>query len=377
MKEVKGHIRTLRAVSDEELLGRSPVDLSDAEVGRSIAGNTVLVTGAAGSIGSELCRQIGRHRPAAIVGFDIAETPLFDLDQEMRTAFPHIAFHAAIGNIQSRVRVDELLRKFRPSTCYHAAAYKHVPLMEEHIFEAIENNVIGTANVAHSAAEHGVRDFVLISTDKAVRPTSMMGAAKRIAELLLGLLNVDETRYISVRFGNVLGSTGSVLPIFRKQLVAGGPLKVTHPEMRRFFMTIAEACQLVLKASTVASHGQICVLDMGCQIKIVDLAHALIRLSGLEPERDIRVEFTGMRPGEKLYEELSTLLQDTVPTPDEHIRILVDKAASAPAVPERLEALYEACKSRDATRLVHAVCDLVPDYTPDEHLQVRATACDK
>ena len=220
--------------------------------------------------------------------------------------FPQTPFYPEIGSIQNRARLDEVLRQYSPSVVYHAAAYKHVPMMEAHVFEAIENNVFGTYNVAVAAAEHGVEDFVMISSDKAVRPTNVMGATKRVAELLLLALQNGRTKYVAVRFGNVLGSNGSVIPIFKKQIAAGGPVTVTHPDMRRFFMTIPEACQLVLQAAAIGEGGQICVLDMGEPVKIVDLARNLILLSGLKPDEDIKIEFTGMRPGEKLYEELST-----------------------------------------------------------------------
>ena len=241
----------------------------------------------------------------------------------MRQAFPQTPFYPEIGSIQNRARLDEVLRQYSPSVVYHAAAYKHVPMMEAHVFEAIENNVFGTYNVAMAAAEHGVEDFVMISSDKAVRPTNVMGATKRVAELLLLALQNGRTKYVAVRFGNVLGSNGSVIPIFKKQIAAGGPVTVTHPDMRRFFMTIPEACQLVLQAAVIGEGGQICVLDMGEPVKIVDLARNLILLSGLRPDEDIKIEFTGMRPGEKLYEELSTMLEDTAPTAHEKIRIFI------------------------------------------------------
>src|ERR1019366_2115891 len=240
-----------------------------------------------------------------------------------------------------------VLAQYSPSVIYHAAAYKHVPLMEAHIFDAIENNVLGTYNLAVAAAEHGVADFVMISSDKAVRPTNVMGATKRVAELLLLGLQNGRTKYVAGRFGNVLGSNGSVIPIFKKQIAAGGPVTVTHPDMRRFFMTIPEACQLVLQAAVIAEGGQICVLDMGEPVKIVDLARNLILLSGLRPDEDIKIEFTGMRPGEKLYEELSTLLEDTAPTAHEKIRIFVGNGVPEGDMETWLGSLREACGTRD------------------------------
>jgi FlaA1/EpsC-like NDP-sugar epimerase len=367
----RGLAAQIRDVAVEDLLGRNPVRLQEDQIRGTLEGKVVLVTGAAGSIGSELCRQIGRFQPAGIVGFDIAESPLFEIDREMRQAFPQVPFYPEIGSIQNRARLDEVLRQYRPSGVYHAAAYKHVPLMEEHIFEAIENNVFGTYNVAVAAADHGVGDFVMISSDKAVRPTNIMGATKRIAELLLLGLQNGRTKYAAVRFGNVLGSNGSVIPIFKKQIAAGGPVTVTHPDMRRFFMTIPEACQLVLQAAVIAEGGQICVLDMGEPVKIVDLARNLILLSGLKPDEDIKIQFTGMRPGEKLYEELSTLLEDTAPTTHEKIRVYVGSGMPDGDIEMWLLCLREACQTRDAGRLVVALKEIVVDYSPSTHLLKR------
>jgi FlaA1/EpsC-like NDP-sugar epimerase len=361
----------IREVAVEDLLGRTPVRLEESQVRTTIAGKVVLVTGAAGSIGSELCRQIARFRPAAIVGFEIAESPLFDIDREMRLTFPHVPFHAEIGSIQNPARIREVLKQYQPAIVYHAAAYKHVPLMEEHVFEAIENNVFGTFNIAQAAAAHGVENFVMISSDKAVRPTNVMGATKRIAEILLLWLQNGGTQYIAVRFGNVLGSNGSVIPIFKKQIAARKPITVTHPEMRRFFMTIPEACQLVLQASAIGEGGQICVLDMGQPIKIVDLAKNLILLSGLKPDQDVKIEFTGMRPGEKLYEELSTLLENTTPSAHEKIRIFMGSGAPDTDVEAWLESLREICDARDLGRLVIALKEMVLDYSPSADLLKR------
>jgi len=363
--------RQIRDVAVEDLLGRTPVRIDEARIRGSVEGRLVMVTGAAGSIGSELCRQIARFHPAGIVGFEIAESPLFEIDREMRHVFPQMPFYPEIGSIQNRARLNEVLRRYSPSVVYHAAAYKHVPLMEEHVFEAVENNVFGTYNVAMAAAEHGVGNFVMISSDKAVRPANVMGATKRVAEMLLTALEAGGTRYVAVRFGNVLGSNGSVIPIFKKQIAAGGPITVTHPEMRRFFMTIPEACQLVLQASVIGESGQICVLDMGEPVKIVDLARNLILLSGLKPDEDIRIEFTGTRPGEKLYEELSTLLEDTAPTTHEKIRIFVGNGMPEGEILARLDCLREACATRDAGRLVLALKAIVLDYSPSAHLLTR------
>ena len=369
--EGRGLAGQIRDVAVDDLLGRIPVHLEESQIRGTLEGKVVLVTGAAGSIGSELCRQIARFRPAGIVGFEIAESPLFEIDREMHQTFPQLPFHPEIGSIQNRARLDDVLRQYRPSVVYHAAAYKHVPLMEAHVFEAIENNVFGTYNVAMAAAEHGIEDFVMISSDKAVRPTNVMGATKRIAEIVLLALQNGRTKYVAVRFGNVLGSNGSVIPIFKKQITAGGPVTVTHPEMRRFFMTIPEACQLVLQASAIGKGGQICVLDMGQPVKIVDLARNLILLSGLKPDEDIKIEFTGMRPGEKLYEELSTLLEDTVPTEHEKIRIFMGDSMPERDIQGLLDSLHDICEARDTGRLVVALKEIVLEYSPSTHLLKR------
>jgi FlaA1/EpsC-like NDP-sugar epimerase len=361
----------IREVAVEDLLGRNPVRLELSQIRNTLEGKVVLVSGAAGSIGSELCRQIARFRPAGIVGLEIAESPLFEIDREMSHAFPSVNFYPEIGNVQNRARLNEILSQYRPKVICHAAAYKHVPLMETHVFEAIENNVFGTYNLAEAATEYGVEDFVLISSDKAVRPTNVMGATKRLAELVLLALQNGRTRYIAVRFGNVLGSNGSVIPIFKKQIAAGGPVTVTHPEMRRFFMTIPEACQLVLQASAIGKGGQVCVLDMGQPVKIVDLARNLILLSGLKPEEDIKIQFTGMRPGEKLYEELSTLLEDTVPTEHEKVRIFVGDSMQEQDLQTWLGSLREICRDRNVGHLAVALKEMVLGYNPSAHLLKR------
>jgi FlaA1/EpsC-like NDP-sugar epimerase len=372
--EHHGLVGQIREVAVEDLLGRNPIRLEENQIRASIKGKIILVTGAAGSIGSEICRQIARFEPAGIVGFDNAESPLFDIDQEMRQDFPRINFYAEIGSIQHMSRLEDVFNKYQPAVVYHAAAYKHVPLMETHIFEAVENNIFGTYNVAIAAARHDVDSFVLISSDKAVRPTSVMGATKRASELLLQTLQNGGTQYVMVRFGNVLGSSGSVIPIFKKQIAAGGPVTVTHPEMRRYFMTIPEACQLVLQAAAIAEGGQICVLDMGQPIKIVDLARNLILLSGLKPEIDVRIEYSGSRPGEKLCEELSTLLENTVPTSHSKIRIYKGNGLPHGDTEEWYDSLHEICRSRDLGRLIVALKETIVDYNPSADLLKRVLA---
>jgi FlaA1/EpsC-like NDP-sugar epimerase len=354
----------IRDVAVEDLLGRIPIALDESALRTRLENAVVVVTGAAGSIGSEICRQVARFRPLSIVGFDAAETPLFHLQQEMRTAFPDVLFYPEIGNIQNSARLAEIFEYYGPSILYHAAAYKHVPLMESSLFEAAENNILGTANVAAAAAEYGIDDFVMISSDKAVRPANIMGLTKRIAELIVSSLQNGSTRFVSVRFGNVLGSNGSVIPIFKQQIAAGGPVTVTHPDMQRFFMTIPEAVQLVLQASTMGKGGEIFVLDMGQPVKIVDLARNLILLSGLRPDDDIKIEFSGVRPGEKLYEELSAYQENTLPTFHEKIKIFAGASVPAEKIHEELQAVRRLCALRDARGLVLRLKELVPEYNP-------------
>ena len=364
----------IRSVAVEDLLGRSPVSLDTRRIEEKIAGRTVMVTGAAGSIGSELCRQIARFHPAVIVAFESSETGLFHLQNEFRNAFPDVPLHAAIGSVQNIRRIDEVLREHSPAMIFHAAAYKHVPMMEAHMFEAIENNIFGTWNVATAAGRFGVEDFVLISTDKAVHPTNIMGATKRFSELLILSLGDSATKFVAVRFGNVLGSNGSVVPTFKQQILTGGPVTVTHPEMQRYFMTIPEASQLVLQAFTMGRGGEVFVLDMGDPVKIVDLARNLILLSGLRPDTDIRIEFTGVRPGEKLYEELSHLDEGTVATPHQKVRAFAAHAIRLPDMRRLLEELRRGHEARDPYRVVLTLKEAIPDYTPSEYVLPRTKA---
>jgi FlaA1/EpsC-like NDP-sugar epimerase len=362
--------KQIREVAVEDLLGRKPVHLDLDRIRERIKGRVVMVTGAAGSIGSEICRQVAKFRPLAIVGFDEAETPLFYLDREMAKSFPYIIFHAEIGSVASRGTLKRVIQHHHPSILFHAAAYKHVPLMERHVFAAVETNIFGTWNVARAAAEHGVEDFVMISTDKAVRPTSMMGATKRTAELLIRALQMEGgTKFVAVRFGNVLGSNGSVVPIFKEQIAEGGPVTVTHPEMTRYFMTIPEATQLVLQAFSLGKGGEVFVLEMGEPVKISDLAKNLILLSGLQPERDIEIQFTGLRPGEKMFEELNLQDEHLIPTSHAKIRSYVCHqdvdAMQLKASLLRLQAIVE---GQDVANLVLLLKELVPDYNPGTEL---------
>jgi FlaA1/EpsC-like NDP-sugar epimerase len=362
--------KQIRDVAVEDLLGRKPVQLDQDRIRDRIQGKVVMVTGAGGSIGSEICRQIAQFRPLALVGFDEAETPLFQIDRELAKSFPDLAFHPEIGNITRPDTLRRTMQKHQPSILYHAAAYKHVSMMERHIFAAVENNVFGTWQVALAAANHGVEDFVMISTDKAVCPTSMMGASKRVAELVIRALQNDTgTKFVAVRFGNVLGSNGSVVPIFKEQIAAGGPVTVTHPEMRRFFMTIPEAAQLVLQAFAIGKGGEVFVLDMGESVKIVDLARDLILLSGLQPDRDIKIEFTGPRPGEKLYEELNLEDEHLVPTSHAQIRSYVSPYdVDVRQIKAYIQELQHIVSAQDIARLVLLLKELIPDYNPGSEL---------
>ncbi len=313
-------IDSIREVKLEDLLGREPVKLDTAAIDGSICGKRVLVTGAGGSIGSELCRQICRFNPAELVLLGHDENPLFEIEMELRERYPEAPLSTVIADIKDAARIEKVFLQIKPEVVFHAAAHKHVPLMEANPGEAFKNNVLGTRNVAFAASKVPVESFVFISTDKAVNPTSVMGATKRIAELMIQSFNdIGTTKFVAVRFGNVLGSRGSVVPIFQEQIRKGGPVTVTDPEMRRFFMTIPEAAQLVLQAGAMAQGGEIFILDMGEPVKIVDMAKELIRLSGFEPEKDIAIEYTGIRPGEKLYEELLTAQEGVTAT--KHKRI--------------------------------------------------------
>jgi FlaA1/EpsC-like NDP-sugar epimerase len=311
-------VSTIREVQVEDLLGRDPVSVDLEEVAGYLKDQVILVTGAGGSIGSELCRQIVQFSPGRLILAGHGENSIFDIEQELKN-YPVIP---EILDIKDREKVELVFEKYKPAVVFHAAAHKHVPLMEGNPEEALKNNVLGTNNLARAADKAGVRTFVLISTDKAVNPTSMMGASKRIAEMVIQDLDKrSQTKFVAVRFGNVLGSRGSVIPTFKKQISAGGPVTVTDPRMTRYFMTIPEASQLVIQAGAMASGGEIFILDMGKPVKIVDLAKDLIRLSGLEPDKDIKIVFNGIRPGEKLYEELLTMEEGTSAT--KHKRIFV------------------------------------------------------
>ncbi len=298
-------ISKLRDVEVEDLLGREPIEVDLDSILGYVKGKKVLVTGGGGSIGSELCRQIASHKPAQLIILDIYENSVYDVQQELITKYPELSLVVLIASVRNTNRMNWIFENYKPDIVYHAAAHKHVPLMEASPNEAVKNNVFGTWKTAQAAAMNGVRRFVMISTDKAVNPTNIMGASKRICEMIIQTFNKHyDTEFVAVRFGNVLGSNGSVIPLFKKQIMAGGPVTVTHPDIIRYFMTIPEAVSLVLQAGAYAKGGEIFVLDMGKPVKILDLAKNLIRLSGYRVGEDIKIEFTGLRPGEKLYEEL-------------------------------------------------------------------------
>ncbi|MCC6848626.1 MAG: polysaccharide biosynthesis protein [Deltaproteobacteria bacterium] len=358
----------MREVKVGDLLARDAVRLDLPRVAALVAGRTVIVTGAAGSIGSELCRQVAAYGPARLVLYDRHENGMFVLEMELRTRFPDVALVPVLGDV---LLVDQLERVFsteRPDLVLHAAAYKHVPLAELNVLEAVRNNVLGTHNVARAALAHGTSQFVMVSTDKAVRPTSVMGVTKRVAELVVKNLHREgRTRFAAVRFGNVLGSNGSVVPIFREQIARGGPVTVTHPEVTRYFMTIPEAVQLILQAATIGGGGETFVLEMGEPVKIVDLARQMIRLSGFEPDEDIAIEFSGLRPGEKLYEELVAEGEEQAATPHERIRVLVAQEAPPPLV-EWLGRIEDGVAASDTDAVMRTIRMLVPAYTASASL---------
>jgi len=353
----------LREVEVEDLLKRDPIRLDLASIYEHIAGRTVLVTGAGGSIGSELCRQLTAFRPARIVLFGHGENSIFNIGVEMEQKFPDTPVAAAVGDVRDRAKVKAVFRDFRPDIVYHAAAHKHITLMEQNIEEAVKNNVTGTRVVAEEALTAGASRFVLISTDKAVNPVSVMGASKMVAELVVQCLRGHgPTTFVTVRFGNVLGSRGSVITLFKKQIAQGGPVTITHRDMTRYFMTIYEAVQLVIQASALGADGEVMILDMGKPVRIQDLAYDLIRLSGYVPEKDIEIKYVGIKPGERLKEELFASYEDLKTTPIEEIMVALPPPVDAAKVLPLVTALEEAAAAMDRTRAVQLLSELVPSY---------------
>lgn len=352
----------LRDVDVADLLGRDEILLNTRAVAANIAGETVLVTGGGGSIGSELCRQLCMVAPKRLVIFDIYENDAFLLANELRSRYDDVEVIVEIGSVCEQSRIDEVFDKYRPAAVYHAAAHKHVPLMEACPREALRNNVLGTLYTVRAADRTGVERFTFISTDKAVNPTSVMGATKRMGEIIIQYYaQTSKTIFSAVRFGNVLGSHGSVIPIFQKQIAAGGPVTVTHPEIERYFMTIPEAARLVVQASIMGKGGEIFILNMGEPVKIVDLARNLIQLSGLEPDKDIKIEFTGLRPGEKMYEELLMNEETTVPTRDSRIMISAGEEVCYDEVSAKIDELTAAIDATDEEAIA-AIEHAVPTY---------------
>jgi len=357
------YVNALRQVEIQDLLRREPITTDIHQVASLVRDRVVMITGAGGSIGSELCRQVARLGPAKIVAIGRGENSIFELLHEMGRSFPHVAVAPVIADVRDYGRMSHVIASHRPYSVFHAAAHKHVPLMEANVTEAVLNNVLGTRNVVTLSNEYDVKHFVLISTDKAVRPTSVMGATKRVAEHLVHHCALErKSGYVSVRFGNVLGSRGSVVPTFMRQIADGGPVTITHPDMTRYFMTIPESVQLVLQAGAFGDHGEVFVLDMGEPVRIFDLAQDLIRLSGLEPGADIEVHFTGSRPGEKLYEELFFKGAYVVPT--DHPKILRARDAEAgDASEDSITALIDAAReNRPASVIRNLLATVVPEY---------------
>lgn len=362
----KLRVSQIRDIDINDLLGREVVRL-DVDLIRGFARNkTILITGAGGSIGSEMCRQIGQFEPKLLLLVEQAENPLFYVERDLRRQFSGLATKPLICDITDRMRVEAIFEQYQPQVVIHAAAHKHVPLMELNPCEAVKNNVLGTQTVAEASDKYRATNFVMISTDKAVNPTSIMGSSKRIAEMYIqDLGRTSKTQFVTVRFGNVLGSEGSVVPIFKKQIDAGGPVTITHPQMQRYFMTIPEASQLVLQAASMGKGGEIFVLDMGEPVKIVDLANMLITLSGLRPGEDIEIAFTGPRPGEKLFEELRIEGEDMQQTGHPKIRIWKNIPMDRPKLRAAIAGLIETAQQQDHGRLAAQIKNLVPEYTPD------------
>lgn len=352
-------VSKLREVSIEDLLGRDTVKIDIDSIAGYVRGKSVLVTGGGGSIGSELCRQIAAHNPRMLIIFDIYENNAYDIQQELKKKYPKLRLEVLIGSVRNTKRIESVMDLYRPDVVYHAAAHKHVPLMEDSPNEAIKNNVFGTLNVAKAADQYGVKKFILISTDKAVNPTNIMGASKRLCEMIVQSFDKkSKTEFVAVRFGNVLGSNGSVIPLFKKQIQNGGPITITHPDIIRYFMTISEAVSLVLQAGAYAHGGEIFVLDMGKPVKILDMAKNLIKLSGLEPDVDIEIKFIGLRPGEKLYEEMLMKEEGMQTTPNKMIHIGKPIELSHDFF-DQLDHLYQVAYDEDSNirKEVHQIVD--------------------
>jgi FlaA1/EpsC-like NDP-sugar epimerase len=359
----------LRKIEPEDLLGRTPIKLNNEEIAAFLEGKKILVTGAGGSIGREICHQVLKHNPSQLIGFEQNELAVYELKKQ----FSDINTVFMIGDIRKRESIDRAVATYKPDVIFHAAAYKHVPLMEENPLEAIRTNVVGTFNTAQSAIQHHVKKFVLISTDKAINPTNVMGTTKRLTEMVCQSLDTqDRTQFVMIRFGNVLGSSGSVIPLFKEQIAKGGPVTVTHPDVIRYFMSIPEACQLVLQAGAMGIHGQVMVLDMGQPVKILDLAREMIRLAGFKPDEDIKIEFSGLRPGEKMFEEIFKDGENRIRTTNEKIFVSMTAPLSSNfqvLLNELLALNYNSLRSDVILKLK----EIVPEYTPWPNIEDNST----
>jgi len=358
-------VNAIREVAYRDLLGREIIKLDEEKIGAHLKDQNVLVTGAGGSIGSELCRQICRFEPEKIILFERAESPLYAIELELKQSFKNVKVGSILADIQDKNQIEKAFEANRPHIVFHAAAYKHVPMLELHPWKAIDNNVLGTKNLIEVSAKSDVARFVFVSTDKAVRPANIMGASKRLSEMLVQGQNpcgLSQTRFMIVRFGNVVGSVGSVVPLFKKQILKGGPVTVTHPEVTRFFMTIPEACQLILQAGAMGKGGEIFILDMGTSIKIDDMARDLIRLSGFEPDVDIKIEYIGLRSGEKLYEELITEGENIVPTRHEKIMVLKGIECDLKLLNGKIDQLVHFAVEQDGEKVKLKLKEIVSEY---------------
>ncbi len=372
----KVSVKTIRDVNYEDLLRRPPVKIEESTISEYLKNKKVLITGAGGSIGAELCRQVVKFGPKSMILLDVSEQNLYEIHTELEFRFGYKNYHAILGNVQYRPVAEGIINIHRPNVVIHAAAYKHVPMMETNPWEAIFNNIVGSRNIMRASIKYGVERFVMVSTDKAVRPTNVMGASKRVCELIMQSLNGENgTKMMCVRFGNVIGSSGSVIPLFRKQIEHGGPVTVTHPEVTRYFMTIPEACQLILQAGAMGEGGEIFILEMGDPIKIIDIANDLIKLSGKEPGRDIEIIFTGLRPGEKLYEELITEGEGIIKTTHKKIMVLradhmwrnhTNKNSFKYWLDSKIDDLIEAAKKHESKLIKHILKEIVPEYKPNK-----------
>jgi FlaA1/EpsC-like NDP-sugar epimerase len=358
-------VKTIRDVTFEDLLGREEVKLDKDEIFSYLCGKRVLITGAGGSIGSELVRQVSKFHPEDLALVEFSEYNLFRTEMECHQRFAHMKTSGFLVDIRDQESLKRIFKKFRPQVVFHAAAYKHVPLQELHPWEAVRNNVLGTRNLVQAAHEYGVERFVLVSTDKAVRPTNVMGATKRVAEQLVVCENAhSNSRFMAVRFGNVIGSSGSVIPIFQEQIARGGPVTVTHPEITRYFMTIPEAAQLILEAGAMGEGGETFILDMGKPVHIDELARDLIRLHGYEPDQDIEIQYTGLRPGEKLYEELITEGEGIVKTAHEKIMVLRGNVQDVKGLQDQIDTLLKITNTYNTAKIKQKLGQILPEYTP-------------